>query len=180
MFSAFQNLFNTLSGRPDLSPRTWPPSTLTEPPAFDTRHSSLGPLRFGDPLEHAQVLGRPDRFEQTAPHYHELLYAHAGFQIDFDSGRFAYVAFFIAADNDLPASAPITFSQPVLDSHRLSPATSLRDIEALVGPPKSRATDADETLLFYEKNGLTLEFEFMSSGLLKRLNLFPSDATTRS
>lgn len=173
MLSLFQNVLHTLRGRPGVSPRTWPPSALAEPPSFDSDRSALGPLHFGDTLEHARVLGRPDRFTQTRPDYCELLYARAGLQIDFDAGRFAYVAFFIGPDKYLPTTSKVIFAQPVLDGHRLSSAISIQNVERLFGPPKSRDVDDKETILFYEKHRLTLEFEFTSTGFLKRLNIYP-------
>lgn len=176
MFALFQNLVQKLSGRPHVSPGTWPLSTLIEPPPFDSARGTFGPFGFGDPLEHARVLGRPDRFSSGPRGYCELLYARAGFQIDFDNDRLAYVAFFVAADEYLPTSAPVVFAQPILDSHRLSSASSLRHVETLLGSPKTRDDeDDDETILSYEKNGLTIEFEFAANDHLKRLNIYPID-----
>jgi hypothetical protein len=47
-------------------------------------------------------------------------------------------------------------------------------IEAAFGDPSARDCDNDETILFYSRGDLTIEFEVSSSGVLKRLNVYPT------
>lgn len=136
----------------------------------------IGSLRFGDELAGARVLGRPDRARWTQPGYCELLYASAGFQIDFDADRLAYAAFFIAADSSGPDGASIVFSTPSLDGIRVTADLSLQRVEALLGVPMARSVDQDETILSYVRGKLTIEFEGSASDQLKRLNVFPTIA----
>ncbi len=164
------------AGPRTVPPGEWPISTITEPPRFNSSRRAFGPLRFGDALESASAFGRPDHFLKSEDDYWELIYAQAGFQIDFDADRLAYIAYFIAPDACLPKAAPITFSQPVIDSHRLSSTTSPEHVETLFGPPKSREEEENELVLSYDENGLTMEFEFTSTTSLKRLNIYPAES----
>ena len=143
-------------------------------PGFDWSELRLGRLAFGDPLECAESLGRPDRFRWTQPGYCELLYARAGFQIDFDRGRFAYLAWFIGPDPANPELPDMSYASPALDEElALTRETSMDDLRAHLGPPSSEDADDDETVLFYAGGGVVLEFEFDAAGRLKRWNLYP-------
>jgi hypothetical protein len=102
------------------------------------------------------------------------LYGAAGFQVDFDSDRFAYAGFFIASDPCQPVASSLTFSTPRLDGIVLTGETSVQQVESTFGQPGSRDTDEEETIFFYTRGSLTVEFEFSPSGLLKRLNVYPT------
>lgn len=151
----------------------WPGMDLNAP-GVDLSNMSFGPLRFGDDLEAAQALGRPDRFTGNRAKYCELLYARCGFQIDFEKGRFCYLAFFIGQDEHQPKHPALIFSQPKLaEDVKLTQGTRIADIKNLFGDPVSENVDSDETILFYMHNGITMEFELTNSGHLKRWNLYP-------
>ena len=150
--------------------RDWPRASISAP-SVDCARRAVGELRFGDSLSAARCFGRPDAFRWTQPGYCELLYAGAGFQIDFDSGRFAYAAFFVAEDEHAPR---VSFSTPRVDSIQLSRETSFEQIEAAFGRPVSRDRDDDETILFYARRDIAIEFEVSSPGLLKRVNVYPT------
>jgi len=134
---------------------------------------------FGDDFAAAAFLGRPDRFEWTQGEYCELLYAAGGFQIDYDKGRFAYLAFFIGPDEFLPEHSALKFSEPRLLGGAIEGMQLTRDVdtpllEHMFGPPDSVDTDSDETILYYTRQNITMEFEMDGkTGGLKRWNLYP-------
>lgn len=165
-----------LKGTPPDPTADWPrvsPST----PTVDCTTETVGALRFGDDLAVAQAFGRPDSFRWTLPDYCELLYAKSGFLIDFDSGKFAYAAFFIQPDKFTPTLPFLVLSSPYIDATLLSRKTTQKQIESIFGEPQSRDQDNDETVLFYSRGKLTLEFEITASDLLKRVNVYPTNPT---
>src|SRR5262245_11299033 len=161
-------LLGKLKGSPDLT-ADWPQASGPTP-AIDCARESIGGLRFGDDLELARKFGRPDRFRWTQPDYCELLYAPAGFQIDFEARRLAYAAFFVGPDEHVPSVPAMSFSSLQVDSTLVSRETSSKQIEAAFGRPSSQDVDAEESVLFYPRGKLTLEFEFSAAGMLKRVN----------
>jgi hypothetical protein len=155
----------------------WAPAVWTAP-AFDWSDLRFGPICFGDPLERAEPLGRPDIFRRTLPGYCEMIYLRAGFQIDFDDGRFAYIAYFIASDPQEENHPDMGYSTPVLDDElTLTPDVLADDIKQKLGPPSDEQIDIDETVLVYAGGGIVVEFEFDADGRLKRWNLYPQTET---
>lgn len=148
-------------------------------PDFDFTKMQFGLLEFGDAIEAAAFLGRPDCFEWTQSAYCELLYAAAGFQIDFDDGKLAYLAFFIGPDHCMPAHEKLAFSRPRLrgcvpDDVRLSRDTDLAQLERLFGKAESVDAEPKETILYYSRAAVMMEFEMDGkSRRLKRWNLYP-------
>lgn len=149
-------------------------------PDFDLTEMRFGPLRLGDPIDSAASLGRPDDVQWSPGEPFELLYAAGGFQMDIDSGKLAYLAFFIAPDAHQPKHPALAFSTPRLrgpGALRLSSDTTRSTIEQLLGPPDSADTDPDETILYYSRQKTTMEFEIDGkTGKLKRWNLYPKTA----
>lgn len=139
----------------------------------------FGALGFGDGIEAASFLGRPDTFEWTQDKSCELLYAGGGFQLDLDDGKFAYAAFFIGPDSHQPKHPALKFSMPRLNGliHAgigLSPDTKLELLFQLLGSPEKADSDAPETVLHYTRQGIAMEFEMDgATGRLKRWNLYP-------
>ncbi len=161
-----------LAGAPDFVVR-WPELPVSAP-VIDLAGGGIGPLTFGCALEAASVFGRPTRFARSRDDYCELLYAGAGFQIDFDAGQLAYAAFFLAADELLPAP-DITFCEVRLRGiGALTWASTPREAEALLGPPAAKDDDPDESVWSYERGPVVLELEFAATGKLKRVNVFPA------
>lgn len=151
----------------------WPRVSVSTP-ELHLRDPAVGSLRFGSPIDEAYVFGRPDQFARGKQHYCRLLYEAAGFQIDYDQDRLAYVAYFIAADEYLP-SGNILFCKPKLSAEfQATSATTQHEIVAYLGEPSSIDNDSDETVLFYEHESLTLEFELATNGNLKRVNAYPN------
>jgi hypothetical protein len=153
-------------------------TTCTSAPEIDLTAMRFGALRFGDPLEAAAFLGRPDRVKLEPSGNDELLYSSAGFLLEFEEGKFAFLAFFTGPDDLLPDPA-ISFSQPLLrsgkaDGVRLTRKTDWIEIERLFGPAHEVDTEQDETILTYTIQGVTMEFELDGeSSRLKRWNLYP-------
>ena len=158
----------------------WKPSSLPIPD-FDLATMRFGALRFGDGFDAAAFLGRPDGFQWTQGQgdYCELLYAAGGFEIDYDRGRFAYLAFFIGPDDYLPKHQALEFSKPRLhgctpDGIQLSQDTDQAMLERLFGKADSKDIDEDEGILFYTRHGISMEFELDGkTKRLKRWNLYP-------
>ncbi len=168
----------SLAGAPDFI-AGWPELPVSAP-AVDLAGGGIGPLSFGCALEAARVFGRPTRFARPQRDHCELLYAPAGFQLDFDGGHLAYAAFFVAADELLPDPS-ITFCEVRLRGIGvLTWAATPRDAEALLGRPTSRDDDSDESVWCYEKETITLELEFGDTGRLKRVNVFPTARDMRA
>jgi hypothetical protein len=148
-------------------------------PDFDLTAMRFGPLQFGDGLEAAAFLGRPDSLAWTQSDYAELLYAKGGFQLDFDRGKFVYAGFFIGPDDFLPKHPELEFSKPRLrgctpEGTRLSRETDRALIERLLGAPDLVDTEPSEGILYYTRHGVTMEFEMDGKTLrLKRWNLYP-------
>jgi hypothetical protein len=93
--------------------KDWP-TEVGEAPECDLSRMAFGPLCFGSPIEAARCFGRPDRFRWKTGDYCELLYARAGFQLDFEEGRLVYVAFFIGEDESSSLHPTAATAQPRL------------------------------------------------------------------
>lgn len=150
-------------------------------PDFDMNEMRFGPLRFGDSFREAAFLGQPDRSDWIEKDYCALLYAAEGFQMDFEKGRFVYLAFFIGPDRCLPEHAALKYCEPQLRGGALDGVSLSSNVDRAVlrqwfGEPEAEDTDAEESILSYTRNQLVMEFEFDgASGHLKRWNIFPKD-----
>ena len=125
-------------------------------------------------------LGRPAKIRWPRKDYGELLYPAGGFQMDFDHGKFSYLAFLIGPDPCVPEDVAFTYSKPRLrgasqESMRITENTSRADLEKVLSTPTTTDEDKDETVISYEWDRLTMEFEFTPEGRLKRWNLFPTE-----
>jgi hypothetical protein len=166
-----------LLGRPPDPTVDWPEFRRATP-VLDLAKRSFNGLRFGETIDVARGLGRPDKFRWASRRHGELLYARGGFQVDFDPGL-DYVALFIAADPFLPdAIGDVQFCEPVLRGERsddfvATAATTIAEIEQHFGEPETRVADDEETVLTYDIHQCEVEFEFAPSSGLKRINVFP-------
>jgi hypothetical protein len=154
---------------PDFCPRTL---------EFDLPRQRFGPLRFGDELEAARPLGRPDLFRWQSAAYCELIYARGGFELTLEAGRFTYLAFYLGPDRCLPRHPQLRFAEPRLVGWRpekvcLSGSTDAAQLRDQLGPPEAEDVDEDETILSYTRAGVAMELELSPAGRLKRWNLFP-------
>lgn len=177
------SLFSRIFGRALDPAIDWSPF---EPPIpdLDVSTMSFGPLKFGDRLEEASFLGRPERFVWKQGTDCELLYASGGFLMEFSEGKFGYLAFFIGPDEWLPKEEPVSFCSPhvcgaVPDGTQLSGDIEQAALEHLFGPADSRDVDPDEISLFYSRQKVTMEFELNGrTGKLKRWNLYPDSSSS--
>ena len=169
-----RSLISKLTGERLDPTRAWPVSSPATP-VVDLARRTIGSLRFGDPIDGAHVFGRPDRFRWSQKDYCELLYAGAGFQIDFDAGRFVYVAFFVGSGAGLPESSDLRFTSVRIDGGEISSKSSVSDLQTLFGRPLSDDREDEEIVVCYVRNGLIIEFEAAPSGTLSRVGIFPSD-----
>lgn len=172
-----QFLVSRLTGwRPDPT-RAWQIGHVSTLPV-DIGRRSVGPLRFGDPIEYARGFGRPDHFQWIGGDYCELIYARAGFDICFDGSRFAFGSFYLVPDPCIPDARGLRFASVQLDGWSISRDTELEHVYSRLGRPVSEDRDEDEVVARIIKDGLTLEFEATLSGYLKRLNLFPEESSS--
>lgn len=152
--------------------------TCASLPDFEISEMRFGSLRFGDTVDSAGFLGRPDRVKWARDGNGELLYISGGFLLEFEAGEFAYLAFFIGPDDLLPDPA-VSFSQPRLhggaaQGMRLTIETNRAALERVFGTADMVDTEPDETVLTYTRQGVTMEFELDGpGGYLKRWNLYP-------
>ena len=139
----------------------------------------FGKIQFGDSFETAAFLGRPDHVSWIQKNYCALVYASGGFQIDYDNAKFVYLAFYIGLDDFVPKQKPMAFSKPKIlgcEPGRLELSSDIDRLrlEGLFGTAKSVDVDDDETILYYSRQGITMEFELdANKGRLKRWNLYP-------
>lgn len=140
----------------------------------------LSDLKFGAPIEHAKAFGKPSRFRWVQNDYCELIYARQGFQIDFDGGRFQYLSFFMdrhEAESDIAGGFELALVGIQLAGGRSGQICreSRREvIDGYFGSVARIDSDNDETILYYEVAGLTMEFEMHPKhGTLMRWNIYP-------
>lgn len=152
----------------------WPPVEITTPP-LNTGAQQVGYIRMGAPIDMARPLGAPDSIQTLEGNAINLVYAKAGFQLEFSGDALSSVAYFVAEDQFQPDASSLRYSEPVIDSHTLTGSHGFSGIEELFGSPLSIDRDTDETILYYRMNDLTVEFELGTRGMLKRVNVYPAE-----
>ncbi len=162
-----------LLGRKPDPTSEWPVLEF-ETPEIDLSSLEFGPLRFGCDLKEAMTFGKPELFTWSGEETCELLYARKGFQIDFEKGCFDYLAFFIGADECLPKHPALAFGRPRVKGFGvLSGEIRIDDLGKLFGSPDSMDVDSEETVVWFSRSEIKLEFEINQAGFLKRFSLFP-------
>ena len=169
-----RNLFARWARRHPDPTQDWPVA-LPDTPPLDLRRGTVGPIRFGDPLQSACVFGRPDCCRLVRAGYFELVYAGAGFQIDFEDGRLAYAAFFLGPEGDGTGPEGLRSATLQLDGQRLSGHTALAHLAESWGPASTEERDDEEIVVWYLRSGFTVELEARPDGLLKRVNAYPAE-----
>jgi hypothetical protein len=180
MVNLSMSFLDRMMGRRPDPTEGWGPFQLPLPD-FDPTEKCFGSLKFGDEISAASFLGRPTRVQWSKSDYIELLYAAGGFQVDFDHGRFAYLAFFIRPDERIASKGEIARAEPLLRNNgqnlvRFSESSTTDELKKLFGQPTTADNDEDESVLSFDRNGLTLEFELNTKQRLKRWNVFPTTA----
>jgi hypothetical protein len=154
--------------------RSWP-EVPGPAPELSRITMQLEGLRFGDPIESARSLGRPDRFEwrSRVKKDCDLVYARKGLRLRFTRGHLSEVGFLIApGSSDLPGFAP---SRPLApDGTRLGPEADRARIVALFGQPDPGGSDQTVLQVFHQR-GVASDFFLDEQGHLKEWALYPND-----
>jgi len=150
-----------------------PPAT----PVVDLRTGEIGPLRRKSPLSDARALGSPSRYTHNAGSNPDLLYAPAGFLLEYEENALVEATFFIGADEGAPAEPSLKFCKPTLITHdgtrhQLHSEMKFDAVERALGKPARREADSDEVLLEWEINGITIWAEFDEHQRLWKLSVF--------
>jgi len=150
--------------------RQWPAVGGAAPDV--DRFMQLEKLRFGEPLQSAHFLGRPDEFRRTGKRC-DLLYASKGLRLRFTNERLTEVSFLIGEQSsEHPAFAPAQPSAP--DGTRLTAATDRSQIVSLFGEPDPGGSD-ETTLQIFHGHGVVSDFDLDPGGHLAEWSLYPED-----
>jgi hypothetical protein len=144
-------------------------------PDFDLTEMSFGSLRFGDGFQSASFLGRPGNVEHIPSDYTILFYPSGGLELHFRSEKLVRLVFYIAPD-EFTNELIMEFSRPAVrggvpHGTRLTPELDQQKITALFGAPDSVEAGSPETILYYTRNGVELEFELHDKGRLTTWNV---------
>jgi len=144
-------------------------------PPFDVSAMRFGSLGFGDPIESARFLGKPDAVEWPSNTTCRMIYGRGGFQLDFESGVLDFATFFISPDEFDPAVDSLRHQEAALaGGGRISASTKRDELERLFGAPTHEEADDDEIILTFFRNEVSMEFEFTpDAARLKRWMLYP-------
>jgi hypothetical protein len=142
----------------------WPAAVRGPAPTVSLERQALetfgGRLKFGDPLEAARALGRPNRC-QADKGSATLEYHQWGLTLEFEADRLVQATFAIGDANIGPSGEPRG-----TDGLGLSGRTTKAEVEQRFGRPgKTQAFD-EETIFYYTHGPLTSEFQFDEEGLL--------------
>jgi hypothetical protein len=154
-----------------------PPAT----PTIDLRTMQVGPLSFWDPIAKGRELGRPDLCQRVAGKVDELVYARAGFLLEFYRGRFSYAAFMLSEDGFEEVGREheeMVYCRPKVilpngEAVEFSPDLELEALVEWLGKPESADVDDEESVILWRRQGTSIEAELNARGRLKRFNLYP-------
>jgi hypothetical protein len=153
-------------GAPDPT-KDWPVAHGT--PAVNVAFRTVGFLTFGDPLEKAKSLGRPDRYTQHGPGTCSLDYRSRGFAIEYEVDRFVEIAYFIGPGGLTPGDPAPTYARPSTPAGTsLTPDVTPADVRGEYGDPDG---GGDGTLT-YVRDGFVQEFAFDDGGRLATWTLY--------
>ena len=154
--------------------REWP-IVAGLPPDLDGSTLQFDALHFGDPVESARFLGRPNQIEWSSRinKDFQLLYAEKGLRLRFTKGKLRDVSFLVGdRASDHPAFAP---AQPLApDGTRLTPEVDRSKIVALFGEPDPGGSD-DECLQVFHGQGVISDFYLDGDGHLTKWVLYADD-----
>ncbi len=119
-------LLKSLFGAPDPT-RDWPPSDGTLP-EINAHTYALGRLRFGDPLDAALFLGKPDKYEvsKQSPDWVTLEYHGGAVLLYFSTGRFCGLHMGIGIGGEFKRQPSDPAVEPVLTSGERFTRTTTR------------------------------------------------------
>ena len=141
--------------------------------------ATLDGIACGDSIDALVAFGAPER--PLAGNAGELRFPALGLLVEVERWGVAYFGL-VFRDGDCPglSLARVMLADTSGPTCVLSSATTIEDIERLLGPPKSRDADGDETIDVYDvieardASRHMFEFEYVADGTLKRVNLFPA------
>ena len=148
-------LFSKLFGPPDPT-REWPAAVEGVFPEVDLNARTFGSFRFGDGLDSAYFLGKPDRSKPTKD-CHDLYYDRQGFVVSFELNRFVELRFDIIPE----AGSRLRAAQPRATAGVIfTPETSKQDLERLFGAPDETNSYGTYEIIQYVHGPLISEFEY--------------------
>lgn len=144
-------------------------------PDLDGPTFQIPALPFGQSMEAAHVLGRPEHVEwhsRTAKDC-DLLYASKGLRLEFKQGQLRTVSYLIGnGTSDHVAFVP---SKPLApNGTRLGPAIDRAQIIALFGEPDPDGSD-ETVLQIFHGCGVASDFYLDEQGRLKEWALYSED-----
>lgn len=156
--------------------RDWPAPVSGPPPTVSLERRALetfgGRLKFGDRLDSARVLGRPntcDAGENTAT----LVYDAWGLTLEFELGKFVQATFAIGASHrDRPGAAPAMAETRGPDGQALTARTTKSELLKRFGEPEKTQAFDDETVLYYRHGPLVSEFQLEEDGHLSGWDVY--------
>jgi len=139
-------------------------------PALSRRTLQLEAPRFGEPLESALPLGRPDEFtwQNKKAGFSELLYASKGLRLQFEANRLVEVTFFIGPSScSHRGFKPATPKSP--KGVPLGPEMRKDRIVELFGEP---VPGSDDEVLQILHGDTASDFSLTEQGQLDRWDLY--------
>ena len=158
--------------RPKNPTADWPLSG--ELPPFDPATHAFGFLRFGDNLQAARRIGRPEKctFRKKTGSWC-LEYVSRGYHLSFTNDRFVDAFFEIGVGGEFALKPETPKAEPLLTSgERLTTNTTIDEIVRLFGKPDATDEEDDSMLLDYPGDALAMEIEFNSAGQLTSWHIF--------
>jgi hypothetical protein len=163
------SLFDKVFGRKNDPTADWPAAPAGPPPDVNLEARTLstfgGRMAFGDPLDAARFLGRPDTFTGGANGTCTLAYHAHGLTIEFELNRFVEASFELEEDDD-DASNRLARQRRGPDGLSLSSQTSRAEIVERFGPPGRTQDFDDEVILYYAIGPLVSEYQLDEDGRL--------------
>ncbi len=144
-------------------------------PDLDGPTLQLTALPFGQPLESARVLGRPEALEWRSRMRKDvdLLYASKGLRLEFERGLLTVLTYLIGARaSGHPAFAPARPLAP--NGMRLGPDLDRGRIVSLFGEPDAKGSD-ETCLQVFHRCGVISDFFLDEQGRLTEWALYPDD-----
>jgi hypothetical protein len=169
------SLFSKVFGGGDDPTRDWP-SSQGPCPQVSLERQALeafgGRLTFGDAVEAARFLGRPESYsagKSTAT----LTYPRWALTLEFELGRFVHMSHTIARSHrDPPDSAVSTFEPIGTDRLPLTSRTTRDQLLQRFGEPSKTQSFDDETIFYYNAGPLMSEFQLDQDGHLYGWDLY--------
>ncbi len=159
---------SNLFGPPDPT-KDWPPPIEGVLPEVDLSGKSFGALRFGDGLDSAYFLGKPDRSKPTK-NCHDLYYDRQGFVVSFELGRFVELRFDIVPETGSQSKSARPRASGGIT---LSPETSKKDLEGFFGQPEETNNYGTYEIVQYLHGPLVSDFEYeLATGKLTCWTLY--------